>query len=447
MEEKEKRTATDAPSGLEDLREEEVAQAVEGLKLGAGGQGSNPSLSHDRKVEAELKEMFRDIVSQFITPVGKSIRAIANGDHSERNIDICIGALKPLIMAAEEIHYNDIFDVLKSIEQPLVAFRQGKKRLLSKKDVRNISTDYKELTRLISRSVAADTLEIAVSGVRSTTAANTLGAPADLMVSDLLAYFKDIHPEDMQKLFAVGLTKLGDLAYATTREIQDSTGMDHETAERLKLCANNAIAGLSLNLQRSSGEVQRAENTRQTSSLDREQVASADEAVASSVPDIVRERWISAVERLHEELEQYAQAAISISDELERSHRVLTNVRVARERFRGEVEFYKDDLAELFDRVEPVSEELGTPVSIHRQMLKNLRRTLDHVSNALKKAETIYFQIDETLEETQELEMLLLSLRKRRSALISRTTGLRRRADAIDEQEQGTEEQLPRRLN
>lgn len=447
MEEKEKQAATDAPSDLEDLREEEVAQAVEGLKLNTGGQGNNPSLSHDRKVEAELKEMFRDIVSQFITPVGKSIRAIANGDHSERNVDICIGALKPLIMAAEEIHYNDIFDVLKSIEQPLVAFRQGKKRLLSKKDVRNISTDYKELTRLISRSVAADTLEIATSGVRSTTAASTLGAPANLMISDLLVYFKDINPEDMQKLFAVGLTRLGDLAYATTREIQDSTGISHETAERLKLCANNAIAGMSISLHRSSGEVQRLENTRQTSSLDRDPVASADEVVPRSVSDLVRERWISAVGRLNDELEQYTQTAISIADELERSHRVLTNVRVARERFRGEIEFYQDDLAELFDCVEPVNEELGTPVSIHRQMLKNLRRTLDHICNALKKAETIYSQIDETLEETQELEMLLLSLRKRRSTLISRTTGVRRRADAIEEQEQGTGEQLPRRLN
>ncbi|MEM4251677.1 MAG: hypothetical protein QW828_07580, partial [Candidatus Bathyarchaeia archaeon] len=363
-----------------------------------------------------------------------------------RNIDICIGALKPLIMAAEEIHYNDIFDVLKSIEQPLVAFRQGKKRLLSKKDVRNISTDYKELTRLISRSVAADTLEISMSGVRSTTPASALGAPANLMVSDLLAYFKDINPEDMQKLFAVGLTKLGDLAYATTREIQDSTGLDHETAERLKLCANNAIAGMSLNLQRSSGEVQRMENTRQTSSLERDHIGSAEEVSPPSVPDLVRERWISAVERLNDELDQYTQAAISVADELERSHRVLTNVRVARERFRGEVEFYQDDLADLFDRVEPVNEELGTPVSIHRQMLKNLRRTLDHIGNALKKAEVIYSQIDETLEETQELEMLLLSLRKRKSTIISRTTGVRRRTD-IDQQEQGTEEQLPKRLN
>src|SRR5262249_40958491 len=101
----------DMPSDLEDLGEEEVAQAVEGLKMGQGERGSSPSIVHDPKMEAEIKEMFRDIVSQYIAPVGKSIRALANGDVSERNIDICIGALKPLILAAEEIHYNDIYDV------------------------------------------------------------------------------------------------------------------------------------------------------------------------------------------------------------------------------------------------------------------------------------------------------------------------------------------------
>src|SRR5438874_1514278 len=135
----EKKAADEENSELEDLGEEEVAQAVEGLKLGQGERGNSHSIMHDPKMEAELKEMFRDIVSQYITPVGKSIRALVNGDLSERNIDICIGALKPLILASEEIHYNDIYDVLKSIEQPMFAFRQGKKRLLSKKDIRNIS--------------------------------------------------------------------------------------------------------------------------------------------------------------------------------------------------------------------------------------------------------------------------------------------------------------------
>src|ERR1043166_8828222 len=114
----EKKEAADEeePSDLEDLGEEEVARAVEGLKLGQGERGNSLSIMHDPKMEAELKEMFRDIVSQYITPVGKSIRALINGDTSERNINILIGALRPLILASEEIHYNDIYDVLKSIE-------------------------------------------------------------------------------------------------------------------------------------------------------------------------------------------------------------------------------------------------------------------------------------------------------------------------------------------
>ncbi|KAF0238529.1 MAG: hypothetical protein FD167_4415, partial [bacterium] len=161
------------PTDLEDLAEEEVAQAFEGLKVGAGGGGAPHSIMPDPKMEAEIKEMFQEIVSQYITPIGKSIKSIANGDTSERSLDICIGALKPLILACEEIHYNDIYDVLKSIEQPLVTFREGKKRLLSKKDLRNITTDYKELTRLICRSVGSEMVETSPTGTVRVATVNT----------------------------------------------------------------------------------------------------------------------------------------------------------------------------------------------------------------------------------------------------------------------------------
>ncbi|MCS6883977.1 MAG: hypothetical protein RMM17_11125 [Acidobacteriota bacterium] len=418
--------------GLEDLREEEVAQAVEELPINQGESSSGPSLAHDRKVEAELKEMFRAIVSQFITPVGKSIRSIIAGDHSERTIDMCIGALKPLIMAAEEIHYNDIYDVLKSIEQPLTAFRQGKKRLLSKKDLRNLSTDYKELTRLISRSVASDTTDT-----------RTTSSAAELMIADLAVYFKDIDSEVLQKLFSVGLTKLGDLAYTATRDIQATAGIDLETAQKLKACAAQAIAAISPLPPRSSGEVQRLENTRQTASLNRHILPA--KTGDADVSDIIKERWITAVERITDELERYAQSAIDVITELERVHRALVNMRVACERLQGEVEFYQDDLSELFDTTEPLSDELGTPVTIYRQMLKELRRTLDHISNALRKAEKVYSQIDESLEETQEIELLLLTLRKRKGSPLVGITAARKSPE--EEQNTQLEGRITKRLN
>jgi hypothetical protein len=199
------------PTDLEDLEEDEVAQAVEGLKVSQGSGGAPHSIMPDPKMEAEIKEMFQDIVSQYITPIGKSIRLISNGDFSERNLDICIGALKPLILACEEIHYNDIYDVLRSIEQPLIAFREGRKRLLSKKDIRNITTDYKELTRLISRSVGSEMVETSPTGTMriAPVTASLIDKPIEeLQISDALSYFEGADHKDIQKLYAGGLIKL-----------------------------------------------------------------------------------------------------------------------------------------------------------------------------------------------------------------------------------------------
>lgn len=447
-----KKSAAEMPSDLEDLGEEEVAQAVDGLKIGQGERGSSPSIVHDPKMEAEIKEMFRDIVSQYITPVGKSIRALANGDLSERNIDILIGALKPLILACEEIHYNDIYDVLKSIEQPLTAFREGKKRVLSKKDIRNITTDYKELMRLISRSVGTELLDNTTTGsiMRATTAAPTLGAtgassPAELHVSDALAFFRDADPRDIQRLYAAGLIKLGLLSQATAQEISESTGIGLEQAEKLRDSATNAINGLQI-----AATVTGPPKADTAASSSRPPAYDLDEDDQSAVFSNSKNRWITAVDAMMAEMNHCFQSTTALTTELERTHRALVRMRVAREQFKGEAEFYNDDLMEMLETSERLNEEMGTPVNAHRQLLKNLQRIIDVVNSALKKTEVIYSQLDETMEDLQDVEAQLIALRRRKGGAAK--TGLRRRSapsstESIEEAEGGGDEPLPRRLN
>jgi hypothetical protein len=432
------------PSDLEDLGEEEVAEAVEGLKLGHGERGNSLSIMQDANMEAEIKEMFRDIVSQYIAPVGKSIRALVNGDLSEHNIDICIGALKPLILASEEIHYNDIYDVLKSIEQPLVAYRQGKKRLLSKKDIRNISTDYKELVRLISRSVGSEAVESNSTGMGRNTAAMGLNmaaieSPADLQISDMLPFFREADPRDIQRLYAGGLIRLGAITTATAQEISESTGIGLVEAEKLRQCALTAILSATTAQPVPKMEMQTSQQAGRYDLDDDDPSA----AFANS-----RQRWLTALETLLGEMSQYYQATIALSNELERTHRALVGMRVARERFKGEVEFYHDDLVDMFETTERLNDELGTPTNAHRQLLKNLRRVIDVVSSSLKKTEVIYGQLDDTLEDAQDTEAQLIALRRRKGGS-SKGSNLRRRnsGDSIDESDTGNDERLPRRLN
>jgi hypothetical protein len=413
------------PTDLEDLGEEEVAQAFEGLKVGAGGAGAPHSIMPDPKMEAEIKEMFQEIVSQYITPIGKSIKSIANGDISERNLDICIGALKPLILACEEIHYNDIYDVLKSIEQPLVAFREGKKRLLSKKDLRNITTDYKELTRLISRSVGSDMVETSPTGTVRIATVNTgtviNKSPEEMQIADALAYFDDVDHKDIQKLYAGGLIKLGLLSQATAQEISESTGVEPENAEKLKECAIKALASISAKKPISVKNVPLDEvpSLAKSEAIEEQFDFDEDEENNTQVsykrtPKETKNRWLSAVEAITSESSNYLQAANNLINELERTHRALVRARVAREKFKGEVEFYQDDLLEMMQSDEHLSQELGNPLNAQRLLLKRLQQVIDSLNSSMNKTDKLYSQMDEMMGDLQDVEAQFIALRRHR---------------------------------
>lgn len=479
MEDKEKelKKATlneaETPTDLEDLAEEEVAQAFEGLKVGAGGGGAPHSIMPDPKMEAEIKEMFQEIVSQYITPIGKSIKSIANGDVSERNLEICIGALKPLILACEEIHYNDIYDVLKSMEQPLVAFRDGKKKLLSKKDLRNITTDYKELTRLISRSVGSEMIETSPTGTVRIATVNTgtiiNKPPEELQIADALAYFDEVDHKDIQKLYAGGLIKLGLLSQATAQEISESTGVDVTSAEQLKQCAIKALANISakkaISVKNVSGD--KAESTNyndendeqyafekedETDDIDQEEDQEEDQeaqTLYSKTPKRGKQRWIAALDAMMSESSHYLQATNGLINELERTHRALVRVRVARERFKGEVEFYLDDLAEMMQTDEYLNDELGTSVNAHRKLIKHLQHIIDALNSAMNKTDNLYSQMDETMGDLQDLEAEFIALRRRKRS--AKSGSLLRRHHSNEEnretQRDSKDESLPKRLN
>lgn len=417
-------------SDLEDLEEEEVAQAVEGLKVGEGGKGGAPhSIMPDPKMEAEIKEMFQDIVSQYITPIGKSIRLIAGGDLSERNLDICIGALKPLILACEEIHYNDIYDVLKSIEQPLVAFRDGKKRLLSKKDIRNITTDYKELTRLISRSVGSEMIETSPTGtmrIASVTLNPTAKKPIEeLQISDALEYFDETDHKDIQKLYAGGLIKLVLLSEATAQEISESTGVQMLEAEKLKQCAIDALKDIETKSPSTSEEI--SIKSEISSTISKASYLEEDDDNEPTLyekyekherherpSDKATNRWLTALDAITSEARNSFQAADTLISELERTHRALVRVKVAKERLKGEIDFYQDDLVEMMQTDEFLSDEVGTSATAHRHVLKNLQNVIDTLVSAMKKTDMLYSQMSETMEYLQDTEAQLISLRRRR---------------------------------
>jgi hypothetical protein len=375
-------------------------------------------------------------VSQYIKPVGKSIRALAEGDTSEYNVDICIGALRPLISAAEKIHYNDIYEVLKSIEQPLVSYRNGKKQTLSKKDIRNITIDYRELTQLISRSVGSNVTEMVVTGIHNLVRHTPAGLPqqaaiADIPVADALEYFREIDSRDIKRLYSSGLVKIGLICQATVSEIVESTGILPAQAEQIKNCALRAVTGISQNnannkpFDRERESDRDREREREFTILSLTRTGSeGDESPLQPLPTanpvenkpVATATWPNAIEAVLVELKHYQQVADTTAVELDRMQRAVLRLRVARERLKGELEYSVDEIGQLLQ-----PQRLGETQSIatYRQILRSLQQAIDGLTVLMTKTEKLYAQFDHSLTELQEQESQLIALRRRPNAGLS----------------------------
>jgi SMC interacting uncharacterized protein involved in chromosome segregation len=121
-------------------------------------------------------------------------------------------------------------------------------------------------------------------------------------------------------------------------------------------------------------------------------------------------------------------------------------MRVAKERFNGEVEFYQDDLAKMLESETLLNEELGTTNNAQRYLLKHVQKIIDSINSAMKKTDMLYSQMHEAAENLQDIESQIISLRRRR--IPKNASLVRRRINRQDREEEQEEIQnLPKRLN
>ncbi len=284
--------------------------------------------------------------------------------------------------------------------------------------------------------------------------------PEELQIADALAYFDEVDHKDIQKLYAGGLIKLELLSQATAQEISESTGIDIVNAEVLKQSAIKALANISTRKIVSItnvppiGEIESISHIDEDYNFEEEDDDEKNKEITlyNKTSERGKQRWLAALEAMMSEGNNYLQATNGLINELERTHRALIRVRVAKERFNGEVEFYQDDLAEMMQTDEYLSEELGSPVNVHRQLIKHLQRIIDALNSAMNKTDNLYTQMDETMGDLQDIEAQFIALRRRKgnakggSLLRRHSTGEQGR-QTRETQTEPTDDSLPKRLN
>jgi hypothetical protein len=424
----------------EDAGDEDIAAAIDGLITPTGAfQAPTPEerLAYERQTEAELKEMFSNIVWEFLQPVGLSLHTLSDyvaraGEGAEKSriihgtIDACIGALRPLIKASETIRYHDIVDVLRAIERPLTEMQGGKRKSLTERDTKNLMRDFNELDRLIRQSLSAPTDGVKDGGGERAVTAEASG----LRLSDVLPHFKTVDPADVQKLYAAGITRLAELGAASAQEIAQAAGVPVGVAERIKSCAFAALmqpppGGAPNGVRRAAAP--------ESAAFDYDDAADDTAGLASGSlggrdmyfpdddePFDERERVINTLDVMQKEIASYGQSATRLNVELQRTHRALLRLRAERERLRGEVEFHRDELRRMLESGGGNSEVTQSAVARHKGLSQELRQVSEIVLSAMKKMDIIYGQMEDAIRDIRDLEIEMADLRRKRRAPRSR---------------------------
>lgn len=428
-------TTENGASRAEDLGDDDIVAAIDELIHPTGmfqAVSAKDQLAYDRQTEAELKSMFSNIVWEFLEPVGLSLYTLSDyvvrsgGEGAEKSriilgtVDACIGALRPLIKASETIKYHDILDVLKSIERPLVDVQTGKRKALTERDTKNLTRDFNELRRLIHQSLSADGVTTQATVKQEE---ETFSAAATPHISEVPTFFRTVDPGDLQKLYAAGLTRLGDLGTSSALELSQAAGIGTNTAELIKACAFRAM----MSLPNSSTDGNLAVAASDTGFALVEGVAvedlsdSPDEpltergrAFRDSGPLSERERLMGTLEVMAREVADYGQSATKLNLELQRTYRALLRLNGQRDRLRGEVDFHRDELRPLFEMGD--SPETNAAIALHKQLMQDLRQVSEVILSAQRKMEMIAARMGDAVGDVREVESEIGDLRRKRRA-------------------------------
>jgi hypothetical protein len=426
-------TTENGTSRQDDLGDDDIVAAIDELIHPTGmfqavSLSAKDQLAYDRQTEAELKSMFSNIVWEFLEPVGLSLYTLADyvvrsgGEGAGRiilgTVDACIGALRPLIKASETIKYHDILDVLKSIERPLLDVQTGKRKALTERDTKNLTRDFNELRRLIHQSLSADGPTTQATVKQDEEAFSAAATPH---ISEVPNFFRTVDPGDLQKLYAAGLTRLGDLGTSSALEISQAAGVGTNTAELIKACAFRAMVSLpgtstdgnpavapDTGFALVEGGVEDISDSPDAPLIERGR------GFRDSGPLSERDRLMGTLDVMAREIAEYGQSATKLNLELQRAYRALLRLHGQRDRLRGEVDFHRDELRPLFEMGD--SPETNAAIALHKQLLQELRQVSEVVLSAQRKMEMIAARMGDAVSDVREVESEIGDLRRKRRA-------------------------------
>lgn len=192
-------------------------------------------VEYDTGTRLELQQLFEQMLPEYVPPIRECLVKIKGGNQSKIIIESLLGAITPLIFAAEHVDASDTYTALKRLKEPL---ERGKKTgtQLSRDDVKGMIREYnkiviqlKEARKKYGESGFVRTKAAPVAAAADQEAnLETQGAEPALL--DILSKIEGIGGDQIERLYAAGLTTVATLREATVKDVMDLTGIDASLA-------------------------------------------------------------------------------------------------------------------------------------------------------------------------------------------------------------------------
>jgi hypothetical protein len=211
---------------LDDIEPDEFLERFDEIFSGDdGGPATFEELaSLDDYMERELRDMFRSIVAQYITPVERAIARVRAGEQTKRAASEGVNAIAPILSAAESLKNEEVAALLRAIERPLRALAGGARRRLTKKDDAALEEAWARL------------------GAHLGVAAPVEPAPLPVGLDAIARALDGVTPDDVRRLHGAGVSSLEQIAGAPVGDLVAVTGIERAIAERIRAFAAGALA-------------------------------------------------------------------------------------------------------------------------------------------------------------------------------------------------------------
>jgi hypothetical protein len=195
------------------------------------------AVAYDAGTRLELQQLFEQMLPEYVPPIRECLVKIKGGNQSKLVRESLLGAITPLIFAAEHVEAAETYAALKRLKEPLERSKRTGNPV-AKEDVKAMIREYNKIVIQLkearkkygSAGFVRKPAQTAAAAAAREQESDLESQGAEPALLDILGKIEGIGGEQIERLYAAGLTTVATLREATVKDVMDLTGIDASLA-------------------------------------------------------------------------------------------------------------------------------------------------------------------------------------------------------------------------